>query len=58
MLIQRIWCMPCKNTFTIKPIKELILKYYNHDFLVIDPFANETKIQRHIKNYVSNDLDT
>lgn len=58
MFIQRAWCMPNKNTFKIKPIKELILKYYNDSYLVIDPFANEATIGKFIKNYVSNDLDT
>lgn len=27
MIINRIWAMPNKNTFSIKPVKELIQKY-------------------------------
>lgn len=57
MLICRAWCMPNKNTFRIKPIKELILKYCNSKVLVIDPFANEASIGMKIENYISNDLD-
>ena len=40
MIIQRIWAMPNKWTFTIKPIKELL----NEEITVgkwIDPFAGE-----------------
>lgn len=58
MLIKRVWTMPNKNTFRIKPIKDLILKYYNPSFIVIDPFANEATIKDCIKNYISNDLDS
>ncbi len=42
MIINRIWAMPNKNTFSIKPIKEIILKYKHG--LTIDPFANESSI--------------
>jgi len=51
MEINRVWNMPNKNTFSIKPIKELILKYYHENS--IDPFANENKIAR-----ITNDLDS
>jgi hypothetical protein len=37
--ISRKWAMPSRHTFTIKPIKELIEKYVNHDELWIDPFG-------------------
>lgn len=43
--------MPNSNTFDIKPIKELIYKYYNENS--IDPFANKNKIAT-----ITNDLDT
>ena len=49
--------MPNSKTFRIKPIRELILKYYEKDFIVIDPFANEMSIKKYITNYISNDLD-
>lgn len=44
--------MPNKNTFDIKPIKEIINKYLI-DGIVIDPFANKNKIAN-----ITNDLDT
>lgn len=61
MEINRIWAMPNKNTFTIKPIKELIGRYFGdmetrHDKLIrIDPFVNDSPY----KNYCefTNDLD-
>lgn len=39
MTISRKWCMPSKNTFTIKPIRELISKYVGNGKNWIDPFA-------------------
>lgn len=51
MEINRKWCMPNKNTFDIKPIKELILKYLING-VVIDPFANKNKIAN-----ITNDID-
>lgn len=51
MIINRAWAMPNKNTFTIKPIRELIDKYT--DVLVsVDPFANENRIAK-----LCNDID-
>lgn len=44
--------MPDKNTFDIKPIKELIEKYIPNG-TIIDPFANKNKIAT-----ITNDLDT
>jgi len=38
--INRVWAMPNKWTFTIKPIKELIQKHYV-DSAWCDPFAGE-----------------
>ncbi len=60
--IKRKWAMPSKNTFKIKPIKDLITKYFGcmetrHDSLVrIDPFVNESPF-KHYCEY-TNDLDT
>lgn len=48
--INRKWAMPNSNTFTIKPIKELIKKHING--LSIDPFANNNKLAR-----ITNDID-
>jgi hypothetical protein len=39
MIINRIWAMPNKWTFTIKPIKELVERYVGEGEGWIDPFA-------------------
>lgn len=52
MNISRKWCMPNKNTFDIKPIKEIIHKYLVNKKVIIDPFANKNKIAT-----ITNDLD-
>lgn len=51
MIIERKWSMPNKNTFNIKPIKDIIDRYYTGG-IVIDPFANENRIA-----ILTNDLD-
>lgn len=51
MVIERKWAMPNKNTFTIKPIKELLSEELT-DGLWIDPFANESKLAD-----ITNDLN-
>ena len=48
--INREWAMPNSNTFSVKPIKELIKRYLNG--IVIDPFANQNKLAT-----ITNDLD-
>lgn len=50
MEINRVWRMPNKNTFEIKPINEIIKKYANG--VIVDPFANKNKIAT-----ITNDLD-
>ena len=59
MIINREWSMPNSRTFKVKPIKELIKRYSGKDFIIIDPFANESSIKKEIeyKKYISNDLD-
>lgn len=52
MNYKRIFAMPNKNTFSIKPIKEFINKNIVEG-VVIDPFANSNKIAN-----ITNDLDT
>ena len=47
----RMWAMPNKNTFEIKPIYELIMEEKTKG-LWIDPFANKNKIAT-----VTNDLN-
>ena len=52
MKIERIWAMPNKNTFDIKPIKKLIQEELDKDKLWIDPFANKNKLAE-----ITNDLN-
>jgi hypothetical protein len=51
MIINRQWAMPNSKTFQIKPIKELIDKYWVENS--IDPFANSSS-----RATVTNDIDT
>jgi len=59
MEIKRIWAMPNKNTFDIKPIKELILSEIDNrtNTTWIDPFANKNKIAN-ITNDLNPEFDT
>ena len=41
MLVERVWAMPNKQTFQIKPIKELIQEEIGNNYL--DPFPFEYK---------------
>lgn len=50
--IIRKWAMPNKNTFDIKPIKELIESELDPNLLWIDPFANKNKFAK-----ITNDLN-
>lgn len=50
-IIERKWAMPNKNTFSIKPIKELILDELTEG-IWIDPFANSNKLAT-----ITNDLN-
>lgn len=52
LIINKAWAMPNMNTFTIKPIRELIDKYNNGLYLSIDPFANNNRIAK-----ITNDLN-
>lgn len=51
IVIERVWAMPNKNTFEIKPIRELISEEMT-DGLWIDPFANRNKLAS-----ITNDLN-
>jgi hypothetical protein len=44
MIISREWAMPNKNTFSILPIRKLINKYNNPQFVSCDPFSNKSTI--------------
>lgn len=39
MITNRVWSMPSKHTFTIKPIAELLQRYIGDGTGWIDPFA-------------------
>jgi len=52
MIINRIWAMPNKNTFTIKPIRNLLYRYWGNGVGWVDPFAG-----RHSIVELQNDLD-
>lgn len=54
--IERVWSMPNKNTFDIKPIQSLI-KEEMTDGLWIDPFANSNKFAT-ITNDLNEKFDT
>lgn len=58
MLINRVWEMPNSNTFKIKAIRDLIVKYAKG--IILDPFANECSVKKYLIDceYISNDLDT
>lgn len=57
MRIKRVWAMPNKLTFTIKPIKQLVEKYVTVSEVVVDPFANQSKYGT-ITNDLNPDFDT
>ena len=57
MKIERVWAMPSKNTFSIAPIKELLMEEVDSSLLWIDPFAGDSKIAR-ITNDLNPDYDT
>ena len=50
--IERVWAMPNKNTFDIKPIHDLITEELTEG-LWLDPFANQNKFAT-----ITNDLNT
>ncbi len=52
MIINRVWCMPNSNTFSIKPISELIGRYLTKEMFSIDPFANSNRLAT-----ITNDLN-
>lgn len=54
--IERVWAMPNKNTFDIKPIHDLITEEITEG-LWIDPFANRNKLAT-ITNDLSMEFDT
>ena len=55
MIIERSWAMPNSNTFSIKPIKELIEKELEGvNGTIVDPFCRNSPFK---SRCISNDLD-
>lgn len=46
MIITRSWAMPNENTFSIKPIAELIKRYLNPELTTIDPFSRNSPFKK------------
>lgn len=57
MIIERVWAMPNKNTFSIKPVKALLQQEINPDSLWIDAFANQNKFAT-LTNDLNPEYDT
>lgn len=60
--IERIWSMPNKNTFDIKPIHKIIERYIGNPFkdngkVVVDPFSNGKREWGTITNDLNPDVD-
>lgn len=51
--VNKVWAMPSKNTFSIKPIQKLLNRYIKPELLSIDAFANNSNIAK-----ITNDIDT
>ena len=52
MEINRVWAMPNKHTFTIKPIAELLSRYVGDGTGWVDPFAGENSLAE-----ITNDIN-
>ncbi len=57
MVINRVWAMPNKHTFTIKPIKELLTQEVDKALNICDPFAGYFS-PAHISNDLNPDAPT
>jgi hypothetical protein len=53
LLITRVWAMPSKDTFSVKPIGEFVKKYLRESKCSIDPFARNKRWATY-----TNDLDS
>lgn len=56
IIFNREWCMPSHATFTIRPIRKLIDRYYKHDGVCLNPFAYKSDYG--ITNDINPSLDT
>jgi hypothetical protein len=44
MIISKAWAMPDHNTFSIKPIRELIYRHWKKDSISVDIFARNNRM--------------
>ena len=62
MKIKRIWCMPNANTFSIKPIKQLLEEEVSpikeNGGIIIDPFARNSRAFSTVTNDLNPIFDT
>lgn len=47
MIVRREWAMPSPQTFSVKPIKELVERYLASGGVSLDPFARDTTYATH-----------
>ena len=65
LVITKTWAMPNSNTFSIKPIKQIIERYisikamekHSADLCIVDPFANSNTFGT-IRNDIDPQYDT
>ena len=57
MELRTAWAMPNKNTFSIKPIREMIDKYVKDANVIVDPYSNSSRIGT-IRNDIDKQYDT
>ena len=57
MKINRTWAMPNKNTFTIRPIKELINRYSQDNYLDLFPYPYKEDVLELLNRYEDNSVD-
>lgn len=51
MKIKRIWAMPSHKTFTIKPIKELLDRYFGNEYVDPFPYPFKTDALEYLKTF-------
>jgi len=56
MKIERVWAMPNHKTFTIKPIKELLYKYFEDEYVDPFPFPFKKDALEYLKKFKKNSV--
>lgn len=57
MKITRVWAMPNHKTFSIKPIKELLTRITNDEYVDPFPFPFERDALEYLKEFKDNSVD-